>query len=106
MKIDPKEFDNYNKHLEDTIDCLSKQYLGKFGIIGVSDGIWDAGPTPGRPQGGPFSTCIIIYTTAKKELVEKVVPTQFSGYKVIVERTKPFVPLALGIYGKQLGPST
>jgi len=103
MKINPKEFINYDERLEATIDTLSKQYLGKFGIIGVSDGILDAGPVPGRPQGGPFSTCIFIYTTAKVELVQKVVPSEFNGYKVIIERTGKFVPLALGIYGKMLG---
>lgn len=102
MKIDPKEFTNYDAHLESTIDTLSKQYLGKFGIIGVSDGILDAGPVPGRPQGGPFSTCIFIYTTAKEELVRKVVPNLFNGYKIVVQRTGKFVPLALGIYGKKL----
>lgn len=96
----------YNEHIETTIDILAKQYLGKFGIVGVSDGIWDAGPVPGRPQGGPFSTCIFIFTTAKQELVQKLVPIEFNGYKIVVQRTKPFVPLALGMYGKKLGPAT
>jgi len=90
---------NYNSHIDETIIDLSKKYLGKFGIVGVADGIWDSGPVPGRPQGGPFSTCIFIYTT-QPVLAKTVIPKQFNGYMVIV--TKSDEINALGMYGQKL----
>jgi len=92
--------DNYNQHLDETIDVLSKEYLGKFGIVGIADGIWNAGPVPGRPQGGPYFTCIFIYTTHQPDVVKKLIPKQFNGYSIIVQKTGPFIPR--GIYGKKL----
>lgn len=109
MKLTAKQmhqqgmFFNYNSHLDDTIDCLAKKYLGKYGIVGIADGIWDSGPIPGRPQGGPFSTVIWIYTT-QPEVVNTLVqsgllPKQFQGYRVLVQKSGQINPL--GMYGKE-----
>jgi hypothetical protein len=107
-KLTPKQmhqqgmFFNYNSHLDDAIDSLSKKYLGNYGIVGIADGIWDSGPVPGRPQGGPFSTVIFVYTTkpdlAKVLVQTKLLPKQFQGYRILIEKSGKIN--ALGIYGK------
>jgi len=105
MKFNAKEahkrgmFFNYNEHLDDTIDALAKRFLGQAGIVGIADGIWDSGPVPGRPQGGPFSTVIFVYAT-QPSLAEILVPKQYNGYRVIVHKSEPLIPL--GSYGRKV----
>lgn len=63
------------------VDFLSKKYLGKYGIVGISDGTCKSHP------------CIYVYSTRKSDVVRNLLPKQFNSYQILVKKTKPFIPL-------------